>query len=329
MIAARTETVRLEEEIKSLEAQADKLHDSMKGKSVVDKETTLTHIEGINRDIDKLRQKLLTLKPAATKIEVAKAPEPFVGPTDILSAPSWNGRSSKLAFKTRIARGEFSEWAEGMPEIISTSWKRPPRNCSGRQQRACQNIPSKWQRVNAAMKNLEWANDIKAASKEFSQSFGRALEDAIIDGKELSEVMKQLAKDIAKMALRLAIIKPLETGLEGMFKGVMIPGRMAGGPVTGGSPYVVGERGPELFIPNSSGTVLPNSASRGGGSQQNIVINDYSGQAKVRTKQTDNGMGVEVFIPAIEAMLASGVSRGRGSLSKSMDARRRGTNLYG
>ena len=34
-----------------------------------------------------------------------------------------------------------------------------------------------------------------------------------------------------------------------------IPGRAAGGPVTAGSPYIVGERGPELFIPGTSGQI--------------------------------------------------------------------------
>ena len=36
-------------------------------------------------------------------------------------------------------------------------------------------------------------------------------------------------------------------------------GRSNGGPVTGGSPYVVGERGPELFVPRSGGTIVPNN----------------------------------------------------------------------
>ena len=35
--------------------------------------------------------------------------------------------------------------------------------------------------------------------------------------------------------------------------------RQHGGPVSGGSPYVVGEAGPEIFVPSSSGSVLPNS----------------------------------------------------------------------
>ena len=35
--------------------------------------------------------------------------------------------------------------------------------------------------------------------------------------------------------------------------------RASGGPVTQGGSYIVGERGPELFIPNSSGTIIPNN----------------------------------------------------------------------
>lgn len=43
-----------------------------------------------------------------------------------------------------------------------------------------------------------------------------------------------------------------------------------GGPVTSGLPYIIGERGPELFIPDSSGTIIPNEALGSGG--DSIVI---------------------------------------------------------
>ena len=39
----------------------------------------------------------------------------------------------------------------------------------------------------------------------------------------------------------------------------MIPGRAVGGPVTSGFPYIIGERGPELFMPNTSGSIIPNN----------------------------------------------------------------------
>jgi len=46
--------------------------------------------------------------------------------------------------------------------------------------------------------------------------------------------------------------------------------RANGGPISAGNPYVVGERGPELVIPSSSGTVIPNSALGGGNVTYNI-----------------------------------------------------------
>ena len=42
-----------------------------------------------------------------------------------------------------------------------------------------------------------------------------------------------------------------------------------GGPVSAGSPYLVGERGPELFVPSGGGSILPTSALFGGTQQAN------------------------------------------------------------
>jgi hypothetical protein len=54
--------------------------------------------------------------------------------------------------------------------------------------------------------------------------------------------------------------------------GGLIPGaRAAGGPVSAGSAYVVGERGPELFVPRTSGAIVPGGAGAGGG----VTVNVY------------------------------------------------------
>jgi hypothetical protein len=50
--------------------------------------------------------------------------------------------------------------------------------------------------------------------------------------------------------------------------------RALGGPVAGGSTYLVGERGPELFTPSSSGNITPNHAMGGGA---NITVNVNGG----------------------------------------------------
>jgi phage-related minor tail protein len=48
-----------------------------------------------------------------------------------------------------------------------------------------------------------------------------------------------------------------------------------GGPVNAGSPYVVGEKGPELFVPSSSGSIVPNGAmgSSSGGGSGGVTVN--------------------------------------------------------
>jgi hypothetical protein len=48
-------------------------------------------------------------------------------------------------------------------------------------------------------------------------------------------------------------------------------GRAMGGPVSSGTAYVVGERGPELFVPGRSGSIVPNGGR--GGNTINLTVN--------------------------------------------------------
>jgi hypothetical protein len=50
-----------------------------------------------------------------------------------------------------------------------------------------------------------------------------------------------------------------------------LPGLAAGGPVSAGRAYVVGERGPELFLPGMSGAISPNAPGAGGASIQIVI----------------------------------------------------------
>jgi TP901 family phage tail tape measure protein len=62
-----------------------------------------------------------------------------------------------------------------------------------------------------------------------------------------------------------------------------IPGRARGGPVSGGRPYLVGERGPELFVPSESGTIVSNGqtqAMAGKGAVYNINVHAYGDPAE-------------------------------------------------
>ena len=57
--------------------------------------------------------------------------------------------------------------------------------------------------------------------------------------------------------------------------------RAAGGPVAGNQPYVVGERGPELFVPRGAGTIIPNHAM--GAASTTNVTNNYINAIDVKS----------------------------------------------
>jgi hypothetical protein len=68
---------------------------------------------------------------------------------------------------------------------------------------------------------------------------------------------------------------PIVKGIAGAIDSVFGGGKAAGGPVRSGTSYIVGERGPELFTPNSSGMITPNN--RLGGSAGNTININVTG----------------------------------------------------
>ena len=60
-------------------------------------------------------------------------------------------------------------------------------------------------------------------------------------------------------------------------------GKAAGGPVMGGASYMVGERGPEMFVPFTDGMIIPNHALSGAGSTNNfyLTINEAGNRGNV------------------------------------------------
>jgi hypothetical protein len=76
---------------------------------------------------------------------------------------------------------------------------------------------------------------------------------------------------------------PVTQAIGGAIDNIFGGGRANGGPVSSGTSYVVGERGPELFVPNTSGKIIPNGGSGGGGSTINLTVNgaiDAEGTAR-------------------------------------------------
>ena len=100
--------------------------------------------------------------------------------------------------------------------------------------------------------------------------------DMMTGAKSFGNAMKDMAKTVIdalmKMYIKYMIVQPL---FDMMFPnaraGEDVPaGKALGGPVQANTPYLVGERGPELFMPNSGGNIIPNN-KMGGGSSSVVV----------------------------------------------------------
>jgi hypothetical protein len=140
------------------------------------------------------------------------------------------------------------------------------------------------------------AKETNGAFRDFGMTLSSAFSRAVVDGQKFSDVLKGLLKDIGQLIFRATVLDPIQKNLEGIFKGGSGGGvgdagsnggifggigewfsslfRAEGGPVRGGNPYIVGERGPELFVPGASGAIVPNHAMGGGVTvHQSFTIN--------------------------------------------------------
>ena len=127
-----------------------------------------------------------------------------------------------------------------------------------------------------------------------------ALVGAILHAKSLGEAAKGILNDIASQLLRLGI----NTALGAIFGGpfAKLPGFANGGRPPVGKASIVGEKGPEIFVPTSAGTIIPNR-SIGGGVTNNIVVNvDASGSNVEGNEQQSRELGL-VLSTAIQAQL--------------------------
>ena len=117
-------------------------------------------------------------------------------------------------------------------------------------------------------------------SKELYSQIGQTIENGIVNAiegaiqgtKTLGEVANSVFTQISRTLLQFGV-----NSLLGSIPGIGSLFKAEGGPVKRGGSYIVGERGPELFTPGSSGMITPNNQL---GGSTNVVVNvDASGSA--------------------------------------------------
>jgi hypothetical protein len=110
-----------------------------------------------------------------------------------------------------------------------------------------------------------------ALSENLASGFANAVTSGQNFAQSMIEIFKNIAKQIASMIIQALVLSVLFTYLgigdakgmtqsAGLFKNftTALTGKAGGGNVVAGQPYMVGEKGPEMFMPGQSGTIIPN-----------------------------------------------------------------------
>ncbi len=154
-----------------------------------------------------------------------------------------------------------------------------------------------------ARKKQEELNKIAEGTGQIFVGVGEKINDAMVRGKlstlDFKSILLEMVIALQKMIFKVMVLDEIQRKMEermkkgglsvsGVFKsivGAIIPGDQgvqvgeaaSGGTVQQGKPTLVGERGPELFVPNSAGAIKTNADTKqmvgGGGGGINVTQN--------------------------------------------------------
>lgn len=146
----------------------------------------------------------------------------------------------------------------------------------------------------------DWSAGWEKAMREFAQNadnFGKAGEAAFnsVVGNMMSAIdtfirtgkfsFKDFARSVIQDLLRIQMQAQATFLLQKAFQFFEFGGKAGGGDVSQSIPYMVGENGPELFIPKTGGTIIPNArlGSAGGMGGETYVTNNYINAIDVKS----------------------------------------------
>lgn len=146
---------------------------------------------------------------------------------------------------------------------------------------------------------------LKAMQVQSASTIGSLTADLLKGQMSFQQFAQRVVQELTLVIAKMLILKSLGGGIAGGFAGGLAGGlfgggRAAGGPVAGGTTYLVGESGPELFTPDRSGSIVPNDQLQG------------RGAASVTINQTITGVdfGDERTIRRVASGLAETTRRG-------------------
>jgi hypothetical protein len=166
-----------------------------------------------------------------------------------------------------------------------------------------------------AEKNREIQNSYEAIGTAVANSFKGMITGAQSFGDAMRGIIQSVIDELFRLFVVQQIVGFISSAASGAFGGgpstpsglaadfdAAFPRRALGGSVGQGKPYLVGERGPELFMPGRSGTIIPtqNSRTAGGGSTINVSV-DARGATSPEMVRQQVQQGILEAAPSIVA----------------------------
>ncbi len=194
---------------------------------------------------------------------------------------SATGALDKLGEKVTEILGKVTE-SVGLDDMFDTS---------GVDTETLDELDKKIEKIAAGMKDVNDAakestvtlgSSLKDSITSASQAFTGEFVDALMEGKSVLDSFGNFAKNIVKQIittfLQMAIVNRILNSVFNLSGGPdalpTLGGAAGGGRASFGQPMIVGERGPELFVPATHGRIMNNADSMsavGGGA--NVIVN--------------------------------------------------------
>lgn len=215
----------------------------------------------------------------------------------VVKFASWLG---VLGSEANDLSGEFSDLLKEVSKVTGITIPDLTPNNSGMGAVASAIYLPERTKVDLLLKEIKdkmknFYDDITDYGTQFADSIQNSvmgIEDAFVNfaktGKlSFSDLADSIISDLARMAIRSTITAPLASVLGSIDFGSFFGGssytpysdgwlsgaRANGGQVSANSSYLVGEKGPEIFSPSSSGAIIPNNKLIGGSSGNKTIIN--------------------------------------------------------
>lgn len=242
--------------------------------------------DALKREGDALTNSLLT---PLGKYRDAVADADRLLAAHVITTETWAAAIVKAGEDLQKSAGDVNDYVaalQNMTDDLTTQFEEFANQMLDSVDASLESIPDE---IDAALEQTQdaFSTFAEQAARNMQDAFARFLFDPFKGGLQgMLQSFEQTIRQMVAQAIAADLFKRLGSWASGaagsggvmgavasVVKVMLPPGKAAGGPVWAGRPYMVGERGPELFMPGRSGTIVPNGVMRGGAM---TVVNHFA-----------------------------------------------------